>query len=56
MRKHTSIILELQAQPMRGSHASIPWIYDIINPRERASKNQRLPHMHHMDPMAHQSD
>jgi hypothetical protein len=40
----------------RLPYASIPWINDVINPRERTSSNQKPPHEHHMDPMAHQSD
>jgi hypothetical protein len=39
-RKHTSMILALQAQPMSSCHASIPWINDIINPRERLGKSE----------------
>jgi hypothetical protein len=33
-RKHTSVIQAIQAHPMVGCHASIPWIYDVINPWE----------------------
>jgi hypothetical protein len=54
-RKHTSTILALQAQPIRDCHASIPWINDVTNPKERALANQRPPRMHHMDPIAYQS-
>jgi hypothetical protein len=39
-RKHTPMILALQAQPMRGCHVSIPWINDVINPRERERLGQ----------------
>jgi hypothetical protein len=53
-KKQTSLIQAIQGSANEGRHGGIPWIHDVINPREEDPANKKPPRVHHIYPMGHQ--